>query len=454
MGLSLTSGPATLAFIGSPVAAMPQQFVLTTNRKTASAQASTAVSDNGSSFCRYAYTSHPYKAGDVITGSAFSNAGLNVRQTVTAIAANTFDTNLAWAAGYTGLTGTVTRTNDNLQIAATLKVGGVGVITGRLPVSSAGVATFRVDRALLLEMEAVAPPTDDDTELDTETFLTYSLYAIEEFDDQDGVLKTADDYTSGSYYCAYGYRPYQELRTATAYMLTLGSYRSLMTRRGASPTVVMPRGARLWLTALIEGGVGINDVRVESVQRAGSTETTEAGDQVSTADAYCKVVGCYGPDIYTADVDSATVYLKANGTTRISENISVVFTNHSRYLTFYWLNHLGGWDAVYLTHYKMVSQNTTSRQVAWSPETATYTIGEAQGKVYDVQSLDGFNLRGQVPTDGSARAFAGILESEQVYMIDTDGKTWPVLVDGEGIQYGSDEITYFDINVTYAVRQI
>ena len=457
MGISLITAPATLAFVGTPIAAMPQVFVLATDRYTAGAKTGVAVADNGSGKVRYTYASHPFKVGDVITGSAYTAAGLNVRQTITDIASGTFDTDLAWSSAYGSLTGTVTRTNDNLQFKVIVNVGGQAVATGYQPVDSSGRVSLRVDRALLISMEPTRPPLDDQAELDTETFLSYSVYAQEQFDDVDGVLKTANDYTSGTYYAAYGYRQYKEARTTTAYMLTLGSYRSLLTRRPAATPIVLPVGSRIWVSGLIEGGVGINEVRVASVQQdSGGTETTETGDQVSTADAYCKVVGCYGPDIYTADVATAKVWLMANGTTRISEELNVIFTSaQSNAITLYWLNYIGGWDSITLTHYKRIERNVTSKSVAWSAESASYTVGDPLATVFNVDAQDGCTLRGQVPANGASRAFAGIMESEQVYMIDVDGVVLPVIVDGDGVTYReSDEIVYFDIELTYAIKQI
>ena len=85
-----------------------------------------SVSDNGSGYCRYSAAGHTFKVGDIISGSGFDpKVTYNVRQTVTAIAAGTVDTNVVFDGTDTG---TFTRDNQNFQILGELIQFGVNSI--------------------------------------------------------------------------------------------------------------------------------------------------------------------------------------------------------------------------------------------------------------------------------------------------------------------------------------
>lgn len=153
-----------------------------------------AVADNGSGFCRYTIGAHVILVDGVITGSAFAPVvQYNVRQKVTAVAATTIDTDLAFVSNDTG---TITRSNDNFQIRAEIRQepGSVFIgdkITTRIDVG--GSDRFRFNPANLLtsvlshDIEAVGfsilqTPTDN-------SITGYSIKFIEEFNDKDGLLQ-------------------------------------------------------------------------------------------------------------------------------------------------------------------------------------------------------------------------------------------------------------------------
>lgn len=101
-----------------PAAAFrPVLFDVLSNRYANAVAAVTSVSSGTGSRARYAVSSNVYAVGDVVLGSAFTglNVAYNVAQTVTAISATYFETNLSFVASATGA-GTMTRTNNNFQI--------------------------------------------------------------------------------------------------------------------------------------------------------------------------------------------------------------------------------------------------------------------------------------------------------------------------------------------------
>lgn len=184
------------------------QFILTSNRLAATARNNSGLADNGSSKCRYTYAApHTFQSGDIILGSSFSNAALNVLQTVTYVNSTTIDTDLSYVAGYSGLTGTHTRSNYNFQVKAEIIVAAVTIGTiAKRSVSISGTDSFRFDVSEILQG---IPLTFDIATLGAANITTpatsnaikaFTVKFTEQFDDVNGLLSNGGDITSSTYY--------------------------------------------------------------------------------------------------------------------------------------------------------------------------------------------------------------------------------------------------------------
>lgn len=112
MAITINTFPALINAAWHPII-----YEVSSDRYDSNPVSVTGVTAGTGSFARYAVASHTYKVGDVVTGSGFTGAQagyLNDRQTVTAVSALYFETDLYFP--FTATTGTMTRTNDNFQI--------------------------------------------------------------------------------------------------------------------------------------------------------------------------------------------------------------------------------------------------------------------------------------------------------------------------------------------------
>lgn len=108
MSLTVTTAPST-----KQVATRPIIWEVTSDRYSSAVEAVSGVTSGTGAKARYAIATHPYKVGDVLTGSGFSVSSYNVRQSITVVNAAWIETNV----DYNGAsTGTLTRTNDSFQV--------------------------------------------------------------------------------------------------------------------------------------------------------------------------------------------------------------------------------------------------------------------------------------------------------------------------------------------------
>ena len=96
----------------------PVDWQLTTTRTGVESYSITNIADNGSGFTRYTIGSHALEANDNVLGAGVSDSAFNINQRITAVAATTIDTDLAFSGSPTG--GTVTRANTGVNIRAEL----------------------------------------------------------------------------------------------------------------------------------------------------------------------------------------------------------------------------------------------------------------------------------------------------------------------------------------------
>lgn len=194
MAITLVSAPAYCRMAAFDA----QEFTYSSDRYSSSEAGITASghADNGSSFIRVTYASHGYIVGDVITGAGFSDASLNVVATITAKAANTFDLNIAWEAGFaTDLGGTWTRTNNNFMLRCQVK-DSTGAVVDTLYVDANTSDQFVFDpaltlRALLTETILLLTATDPASN-NAGSYYQFTLTLTELFDDEDGLQKSGD----------------------------------------------------------------------------------------------------------------------------------------------------------------------------------------------------------------------------------------------------------------------
>ena len=124
-------------------------FELTSDRDGSEAESVTSIADNGAGKCEYTVASHSYVIGDVLTGSGFSEATYNVKQTVTDTTATTIDTDIDFVATATG---TLTLTNSSFQVSGKIGIQGVNASESISDVFSGGTidgkAIIVLDNAL------------------------------------------------------------------------------------------------------------------------------------------------------------------------------------------------------------------------------------------------------------------------------------------------------------------
>jgi len=203
MSLTIGTTPDTINAAYNPVL-----FILTSNRDDNAAKANSALADNGSGYCRFTFaTPHTLFVGDVVTGSSYSNSALNVDMTITAKTSTTIDVSLAYVAGYSGLTGTITRLNANFQVKAEITVGSTLVATvSKKGVTISSVESYRYDISrfiadqLSCDIEDIGSAASIVSDSTPNGIKDFEVTFTEQFDDIDGILTDGDDITSSTYY--------------------------------------------------------------------------------------------------------------------------------------------------------------------------------------------------------------------------------------------------------------
>jgi len=198
-GISIHTNPANAihpAFDSVSWSFADDRYDLSSNPQTASAHA------NSSDILRVTITGHGYRTGDIITGAGFSDSALNVIINITAITADDFDTPITWEANFaTDLGGTWTRTNNNFQLKIALYSGTTPTTligTTYAEADDNGYFNFDLSNILQTQLSYACWSSllssyyvfSDGTGI---TDFAYCFYVYDQFDDENGLLKTVDN---------------------------------------------------------------------------------------------------------------------------------------------------------------------------------------------------------------------------------------------------------------------
>lgn len=390
MAVAIATAPDTVSFTGIPI-----DFTVTSNRDSADAQIGTAVSNSGG-YCSYAYNSHPYIAGDVITCSAFTNTAINVRQTVSSVSANAFVTTLAWASAYTGDTGTVTRTNDNFQIKAEVIINSSTIATLR-KYGTSGNYTFDVSKILDARLTSAPKAIGGLVPVaDTTSITDYTVKFTEEFDDVSGLITTGANTTSATLYAVKGTRQYADTQSTAAYLVASADMPYLTT---AGTSRWMAPGEEIQLSFIKTSSLGGTSWRIYTTENIiGGTTGNTASSSATIADTVGKVVIPLSDALFTNDIAACTSI-----TVRAQLSVSGNWLNFLENVTIYplpappshgkriwWLNKLGGWDQYtfrgeYLKE-RDVERTTYRKDLGYSYSVGARGLDVADTKVTEVHT--------------------------------------------------------------------
>ncbi len=308
--------------------------------------AAVTVTDIGG-FCRFTQASHGFLVGDIITGTLYSETTYNVRHTITAKAAGTFDTDIAFVSS---ISGTITRTNDRFQIRGEVRKVGESIIGSKVQkkIDVSGSDVFRFNIANLIQtlisfdLKAlgntnIITPTGNST-------VNYNLIVTEEFDDANGLLKQVDTLTTSNDNRAIN-AALQKVDTQNLDAFKIES----TTRRfltNAPKTQKIELSEEVQLHFINTDLTKTYHIAVEKFDLSGvSTGITRTGNIAITSGRGIVPVNS---TLFSASESKIEVFLENVANTQVSEKMTfTIFQGCYRNpVRFWFFNNLGGFDAI------------------------------------------------------------------------------------------------------------
>ena len=348
MAITIFSQPSPTLVAAFTLGGIIWEF--TSDRFASTVHTSVPVTDNGSGFCRFTKSSHGFLVGDIITGTLYSEATYNVRHTITAKTSGTFDTDISFVSG---VSGTVTRTNDRFQMRGEVKKVGLSVIGSKVQkkIDVGGSDVFRFNVANLVQtlitfnLEAlgstnIITPTAEST-------VNYQLILTEEFDDANGIQKQVDTLTTASTNRAINAAlQYIDTQDLTAFSIP-GVSRRFLTNA--------PKTQKIGLTEEVQLHF-VNDnitdtyhIAVEKFNLVGvSTGITRTGDIAITSGRGIVPVNS---TFFSASESKIEVFLEDAGNVQKSEKMTFTVDQDcfKSPVRFWFFNTIGGFDAISFT---------------------------------------------------------------------------------------------------------
>lgn len=424
MAITVTTSPA--AYNGSKNAILWQ---VTSDRDNAVALTSVALSDYSGTVAGTVLATkatHGLLTGDIVR---VSDTSMDGDYAITKVDANTFYFTATYNA--TDTNGSVTRLNEQFQMKCVLEIFALGLSYTLRTLGDSGTYSFYV-QGILDAVLSREPETLDTAGTPIPCSTGVQLFRAkfyEEYNDEDGLLKTGDDLTT-SYYLVV---PMAKQYTATAQ--TISEYPGNNLTPGkfltTAPSFRMKMGDELQLSFMPDDTNASTYLHITKYP-GGSTAQSTAQSLTSNLFAYPVNDNLYG----TSALTHIEVRVKNQADAVISEVMTIYFDPFPCYRRIWWLNELGGYDAYNFIGIPDIMRVSESETLAKDvPAKNTYLMEK-----YDVDAWYQGDISSGYLTEAEAEWVGRVIQSDDVY-IEEDGILVPIIVEtgdiveqGEGIK--------------------